>query len=241
MANEMGHACIVERFQQLLCFVQSFGASYNPTNANLTVSNLQAKLIEAKMGIDGVRSNLAPNKEAIIARETTYECLEKTITRVLNYCATIGANEINLTTTQTFVQRIQDRCKTAALSDGSSIAEHQTSACYSASQYDYNHIIEYLDKLIRTFSSDARYTPIESELSVSKLEKLSRDLKVANQAVMNTYTHLKKARIVRDEALYAKLHGIVDTAQLVKKYVKAVYGENSNEFRQIDALEFKNI
>jgi len=51
---ESGHARNVERFTQLLSFVTSYGADYAPSNTNITILNLQAKLTASLAGIDGV-------------------------------------------------------------------------------------------------------------------------------------------------------------------------------------------
>jgi hypothetical protein len=45
---ETGHARNVERFAQLISFVQGYGADYAPGNAAITLPNLQTKLLSLK-------------------------------------------------------------------------------------------------------------------------------------------------------------------------------------------------
>lgn len=48
---ETGHARNVERFAQMISFVQGYGAAYAPSNAAIAVAALQAKLAAANAGI----------------------------------------------------------------------------------------------------------------------------------------------------------------------------------------------
>ena len=59
---ETGRARNVERFSQLISFVQGYGADYAPSNAAISLVSLQAKLTAANAGIDGVTTALAPWK-----------------------------------------------------------------------------------------------------------------------------------------------------------------------------------
>jgi hypothetical protein len=59
---ETEHARNVEKFAQMISFVQGYGVDYAPSNAAIAVAALQAKLAAANAGIDGVTSALAPWK-----------------------------------------------------------------------------------------------------------------------------------------------------------------------------------
>ena len=81
---ETGHARNVERFAQLISFVQGYGADYAPANTAITLVNLQAKLAESQTGIDGVSSTKAPWTVAVNERQNVFAELRPLITRVVN-------------------------------------------------------------------------------------------------------------------------------------------------------------
>ena len=89
--SETGHARNIEKFQQLISFVEGYGATYNPSNANIAVAALQAKLTEAEGGIDEVTTALAPSKAAINARQTAFANLRPLTTKVVNFYASYFA------------------------------------------------------------------------------------------------------------------------------------------------------
>lgn len=241
MANETGHARNVERFQQLISFVAGYGATYNPSNANIALAGLQTKLTEAQAGIDAVTTNLAPSKAAINARQTTFEPLRPLTTKVVNFYASTGTAENNLDDVKTFARKIQGKRKSDAIEDDPNTPEDESAASHSASQQSYTQLVEHLDNMIGVLSGDALYAPNETELTLVELEKLSTDMKDANQAVIDTFVPLDNARNTRDDALYKDGTGLFDLAKMVKKYVKAVYGSDSNEYEQIKGLEFKRV
>lgn len=61
---ETGHRRNVERFSQLISFVQGYGVDYAPSNA----------------GIDGVTSALAPWKVVVNDRQNAFEGIRKLTT-----------------------------------------------------------------------------------------------------------------------------------------------------------------
>jgi hypothetical protein len=82
------------------------------------------------------------------------------------------------------------------------------------------------------------YAPNEPDLTLAGLETLKTSLSTANQAAILTNAGLARARAQRDAALYQPLSGLVDLATDAKTYLRAAFGTDSPEFKQVTNLKF---
>lgn len=234
---ETGHARNVERFAQMISFVQGYGVDYAPSNTAITVVNLQAKLAAANAGIDGVTSALAPWKVVVNDRQNVFEGIRKLTTRVVNSFDASGAPKNAVDDAKTFKRKIDGARAEALPADDPNTPEDESKG-NSVSQQSYTQLVEHLDNLVELLDSTGTYAPNETELQIATLQTYSTSLKNANTAVTNATTPLSNSRITRDDAMYADDSGLVDLAGLVKKYVKSLYGADSPQFQQISGLEF---
>jgi hypothetical protein len=81
---------------------------------------------------------------------------------------------------------------------------------------------------------------LETELSIPSLRTLLSNMRNANNDVMAAATPLTAARQARDLLLFAPKTGMIDTALAAKQYVKAAFGAQSPEFKEINHISFKN-
>jgi hypothetical protein len=234
---ETGHARNVERFAQLISFVQGYGADYAPSNSAISLPNLQAKLAESHAAIDGVSATKAPWTVAVNTRQNLFADLRPRTTRVVNSYAASGPSQNALDDVKTLKRRL-DGVKLKAPAKGGTGTPDDDGKGSSASQQSYTQLTEHWDNLIELLDSSG-YAPNEPELTLPALTAYGTSLKNANTEVINATTPWSNARITRDEALYAEGTGLVALAGLVKKYVKSLYGADSPQFQQITGLEFK--
>ena len=94
-------------------------------------------------------------------------------------------------------------------------------------------------KLIDLVSADSDYKPNEADLKMPALQSWVDDLQAKNDAVSSTFVPLSQARAQRDSLRYTDDNSIVNTALLVKEYVKGSQGTKSPLYQQIKGLEFK--
>jgi regulator of RNase E activity RraA len=87
-------------------------------------------------------------------------------------------------------------------------------------------------------SSIPSYTPNEAELTTASLTTFHASLQTANTNVINAEVTYSNARISRDNVLYAENTGLVDIASDVKKYVKAIFGATSPQYKQVSRIKF---
>ena len=234
---ESGHARNVQHFAQMISFVQAYGADYAPTNTAISLGNLQSKLGEAQGGIDGVSSTRAPWTVAVNNRQNAFTDLRPLTTRVVNSFAASGAPENAVADAKTLKRKL-DGARAKTLPQDNPNTPEDESQGGSVSQQSYTQLVEHLDNLIELLASTGTYDPNETELQLATLNSYSTSLKGANTSVINATTPLSNARILRDEAMYADETGLVDLANLVKKYVKSIYGASSPQYQQLSGLEF---
>jgi hypothetical protein len=234
---ETGHARNVERFAQMISFVQAYGADYAPGNAALQLASLQAKRAAAQAGIDGVAATLAPWKTAVNNRQDAFDGIRKLTTRVVNSFESSGATKNAVDDARAFKRKI-DGEREKALPKDDPLTPKDESKGISVSQQSYTQLVEHFDNLITLLEGSGTYAPNETELQLATLKTYSTTLKNANTAVINATPPLSNSRIARDESLYADDTGLVDLAGLVKKYVKSLYGADSPQFEQLDGLKF---
>lgn len=234
---ETGHARNVERFAQLISFVQGYGADYAPGNTAITLVNLQAKLAESEAGIDGVSSTKAPWTVAVNIRQNLFAELRPRATRIVNSFASSGQPQNAVDDMKTLNRKIVG-VKLKTLPKGATGApEDGDGKGHSASQQSYTQLTEHFDNLIELLDTSG-FAPNEPDLTLAALTAFATSLKDSSTAVINATTSWSNARIARDEALYAEGTGLVALAGLVKKYVKSLYGAESAQYKQISGLQF---
>lgn len=234
--SETGHARNIERFTHLINFVDAYGATYNPSNAAITLAALNAKKTAAENSMDYVTDEMAPWKMVVNNRQELFEGVRKLATRVFNSFAASGASQKDIDDAKTFKRKL-DGARAETLVDDPETPEDE-SLGNSVSQQSYTQLVEHLDNMLAVIDSSGSYSPNEVDLQMATLTAYSASLKDANAAVSAATPSYSNARIARNEILYAEGTGLVDLALLVKKYVKSVFGADSPQYAQISGLEF---
>ena len=75
-------------------------------------------------------------------------------------------------------------------------------------------------------------------MKIATLTAKQADMTAKNTALATAYTAVSNSRINRDKVLYKETTGLVPIATDVKKYIKAVFGASSAEYRQVKSIEF---
>ena len=239
-----GHVQNVANLDELILSVLGYGATYNPTKESFKIASLQALSLSAKNAIDEVNFARPNYGNAVAARESAFEPLDKLVTRVLN--AVIATD----TTTQvddhvrSLVLKIHgtritpkktEEEKKALEAKGKVVKEN------SATQTGYDSRLDHLDQLIKLLSTIPEYAPNEAELKIESLMDLYISLKIKNTAVANSNLPLKNARIVRNDIISKPKSGLVDIALDTKAYIKSIFGATSPQYKQIAKLHFKTV
>lgn len=245
--SETGNAKNVANFENLIAFCVAYGATYNPSKANLQLASLQTQLLSCRANIGAVTSASVAYNNAVNARAQAFADLAKLATRLINALDATDASKETVKNARSLVAKVQgrggakltkaDAGKAAAVSAEDPVTD--TPKTISTSQQSYTNKIEHFSGMVETLSAEPSYLPNEPELQVSGLNALLTNLRNVNTGVINAYTTWSNARISRDQSLYNPANGLVQVAKEVKMYVKSIFGATSPQFAQVSGISFK--
>lgn len=240
---ETGHAKNIANFQDLISFCQGYGTAYNPSKAALQLAGLQNLLQTAQTNLNNVTTSATAYDNAVNARASAFESLQKLGTRLVNALKATDASAKTIADATGFNKKLNGSSsrKPAAPAVKDPQSAPVSSKTVSTSQQSYDQKIEHFAKLINVLATEPSYNPNEVVLQTATLNAQLTLLKNLNTAVTNAYTTLSNARIVRDQTLYAVKTGLCDVALDVKNYIVSVFGKSSPEYKQVSGIRFNKI
>ncbi len=237
--SEVGHARNVANLQKLTQQVSVY-TLYNPPIPNLTVANLQGLYDTANAKLVEVEDKRNANKNAIAMRQTAFENLKTTCTRIINRLEILGLLQGTLDQAKSLNRSIQGSRKKRSVSAKTDDEQPSTNNPISTSRQSFTQQAENFGILLQLLATIPNYDPDEDELKLTNLNTYKDSLINATQFVDQTEAELNIKLIERDQILYAEETGLYSIAQNVKKYVKSLYGATSPEYAMISPITFKN-
>ena len=232
--SETGHAKNVANLQKLTEQVNVY-TLYNPPVDNLKIANLQTLYTDAIAKLSEVEDKRHANKNAITLRQSAFENLKSTCTRIINVLDILGLPQGTLDQAKSLNRVIQGGQKksTTPLEEGK-----EAPKTVSTSRQSYTQQAENFGILLQLLSTIPSYAPNEDELKLTNLNAFQTSLLSSTQAVDQTEAELNNKLIERDQLLYADGTGLYTIAQNVKKYVKSLYGATSSEYTNVSDIQF---
>jgi hypothetical protein len=239
--NETGHAINVAHLQDLTTICTSYGTQYNPGKASISIAALDQLHTNARAALQGVSDNVATYNNVINARRQVFDGLKTLSTRIINYLQVTDATDATIHDAKGFNRKIQGARAskiptTTPDPNGAAVPDSKT---VSTSQQSFNQQVEHLNNLISLLTAEPSYTPNETELQVATLITLIDAMRTANLNVSVAYANISAARIARNEILYNPNTGVYAIAMEVKKYIKAIFGATSPQYKQVSSISFK--
>ncbi|MBS1634599.1 MAG: hypothetical protein JST26_01665 [Bacteroidetes bacterium] len=245
--SETGHAINVANFEDLISFCQGFGTAYNPSKASLKIAQLQALLASVKSSMLTVTNSAVAYNGAVSARMQAFEDLRKLTPRLVNALLITDAppqliKEAKATKAKILGYRLNKpavSAKTTRTAPPQTDPLPPTPQTVSTSQVSYDSLVEHFAKLIAILGSEPSYTPNETELKLTSLNARLTALQQTNTDVINAYTVVSNARVLRNQALYDAATGLCAIALQVKTYTKATFGTSSAQYKQLSRIAFR--
>lgn len=237
--SETGHSKNVANFKNLVNLVSSYGADYNPARASLKIPNLNTIATNAQTSLTSVSVKNTQYNNAINNRFIAFENLKKLSTRLVNALAVSDAPKQMVDDAKGFNRKLQGQRASAIVKPANE--NEPAPMTISASQQSYDLQVQHFRNLITVLESEASYNPNENELKIETLTAKQSELLERNNDVSIAHAVIRNARNARNKTLYEDNNGLVDIALEIKKYVKSAYGANSTEFKQVNAIKFRNV
>jgi hypothetical protein len=252
---ESGHAKNVANLEDLIVRCISYGAVYNPGRQDLQIASLQHLFQEAQLTLNRVADAATLAKTASNERRVLFDKMRKLATQVIHALIACGATPKTIADARGIHRRITGKRagKKATPNDATTTEASvevnsemsanngtvSTAKTISTSQQSFDLLVQHFSRLVSLLQNEPMYVVNESELQVSTLSQLLQQLREANTKVTHAETEVETARIQRTNVLYDETTGLVVRAKQVKSYVKALFGVNSPQYKQISKLSFR--
>ena len=232
--SEVGHAKNVANLQKLIQQVKVY-TLYNPPIDNIKIANLQTLYSTASSKLNEVEDKRNANKSAITLRQSTFENLKSTCTKIINHIGILGLPQGTIDQAKSLNRTIQggQKKETAPAGEGK-----EAPKTVSTSRQSYTQQAENFGILLQLLGTIPTYAPNENDLMVTNLNTYKESLMSTTQSVDQTEAELNNKLIERDQILYTDGTGLYTIAQNVKKYVKSLYGATSPEYKNVSSIEF---
>ncbi|MBX7169551.1 MAG: hypothetical protein K1X72_01265 [Pyrinomonadaceae bacterium] len=239
---ETGHAKNLSNFSKVISIISGLGSAYNPNNPLIELTNLQTKLTDLQTAYTTVVPLDSAETLAINERGAVFEPLQRLVTRISNAAAVNINDELFADNLRTIVRKLQGRrAPDKTVEETNPTNPEEPKQKNTTSQMGFDSRVANFFELITLLKTQGAYNPNENELKITALETLLLDLQTKNTAVVNATIAVQNARITRNEVFYNDTDGLVALTDLVKKYVKSVFGTTSPQFKQLSGLKFKKI
>jgi len=242
--TEPRHQENVENLGVFIKDLQTFGDSYQPSNTALTIDNLLQLKQQGITALDDVSVAVLANKNAIAGRTYEYRDIDTLITRVANTIRISNAKQQNVDQALSIIREIRGQRVSPLLSDKELAAEKEKGndivqiTKHNATMK--NQAINF-GLLIKSLATLTEYNPNEVDLKIDALTAKQAAMVQQNELVDSTAAILDSKRAARQRVLYAETTGLINVGQSAKLYVKAAYGVNSWQYKQISNIRFINL
>lgn len=232
--SEVGHAKNVANLQKITQQVTTYSL-YNPPVDNISLASLQALYTNANAKLIEVGDKRNANKNAIVVRQSAFENLKSTCTKIINLLEILGLPQGTLDQARSLNRSIQGGSKKTVTPPEEGKEAPKTA---STSRQSFTQQAENFGLLVQLLATLPSYTPNEENLKLNNLTTYHASLLSATQAVDQTEAELNTKMIERDKILYAEETGLYTIAMNVKKYVKSLYGATAHEYITVSAIKF---
>ncbi len=234
---ETGHAVNHGNLNKAIAIVKAIGTRYQPSNDDILLAALILHLAAEKAIFKLVNEKGAIWVIKIKGRQVIFEPLDKLLTKVYNYAASTKISKNVLENIASDIKKIKGIRAIPKLKIVEGQPTDESVNQISAAQTGIDHTINNLDALIQILIAEPLYDPQETEISTDTLTLLLTDIRSINDAVIEAFPPFDNARIERNRLLYGAGGG-KELADLVKKYIRSLFGGDSPQYHQIAALKF---
>ena len=193
--SETGHAKNVANLQKLTEQVTVY-TLYNPPVDNLKVTNLQTLYTTASAKLNEVEDKRNANKNAITVRQSAFENLKSTATKIINHLEILGLPSGTIDQAKSLNRVIQGGQKKAVTPPEQGKEETKT---VSTSRQSYTQMAENFGILLQLLGTIPTYNPNEDDFKdfmISAIDKVSEHFMSFDKALKD-YFDIEKQRNCR--------------------------------------------
>lgn len=232
----MTHVKTADAFARLVGLCTGYGGSYNPGRPTLQIDSLTERLTSIRTALQQVRAARVLHEQALNERKAAFEGLPLLASSVMNALMACGATPALLSDARYSVQMLTGRKRKAQVppaDDGSPEVKGK-----SMLQLAFVSQADSFANLVETVLREPLYTLQEPHLSKQGLRQKVAQLQALNEKAAQALLVWRNAIIERNKVMYQGPQSVVSLARAVKRYVRAIFGLASAEYRQVQSLVF---
>ncbi|HPH47358.1 MAG TPA: hypothetical protein PKU83_10130 [Chryseolinea sp.] len=237
---KMTHVKDAESFARLIGFCTGYGCTYNPGRQNLQLDALANQLNEMRMAMEKVIVAKTNYDNIVNHRIQTYHQLPRLVSSILRILESSGARPEKLDDARTFAHQLLGVVPKKRLPVPSDNTANTTKPLIHRSQRQLAYVskADSFSKLVMAVSTEPLYQPREQIFTQAWLDVKVQELNGRNREVSDARALWSKALLERNDRMYRNEVSIIRTAQAVKKYVRAIFGHDSANYRLLKTLHF---
>ncbi|MEI6823870.1 MAG: hypothetical protein WCL51_18220 [Bacteroidota bacterium] len=245
-SEHTGHPINAMNAEKLIAYLVEMGLEYNPVLDSIKIPALNLRLIKVNGKLQIVKDTKQAYDRATNGREIELADIKKLATRLVNALIGCGASKQTIADAKSINIKIQGGRvgdlipvtppTTEVLSEDTA----KISKNISVSQLNIEFVYDNFIKLITLLDLEPLYIPNEVDLQVITMKAKIERMKTANSEVISVIPPYEKAMANRDIEMYKLDTGLVDTTKVIKAYCLSVLGSNSDTYKKINGIHFKN-
>jgi DNA-binding protein H-NS len=227
----------MQSFEKLLGICTGYGGKYNPGRQNLRIESMSNQLEEVRQALEQVKAVRTAYDNQVNRRKQKFDQLPRLVSSVMRTLEASGASPEKLDDARQFVRMISGRAS-ANRPPVPSEQALEVKVRRSTFQLAYVNKADSFSRLVQAVSTEPLYQPLEPELSPDGLLAMWQELTQLNSQVVQARNEWQKSCIARNFVMYKKPMSMTKTGNAVKKYVRAIYGLDSEQYEQVKSLKF---
>lgn len=232
----MTHVKQVESFTRLIGFCSGFGG-YNPGRQSLQIDALTTTLGHIQSAMENVKIAKAEYNQQVNQRKQVFDQIPRMLAGILRRLEASGAKPEQLEDARTYAHQFIGSVPKTRGAVPSEQAE--SAASTSRLQLAYVAKADSFSNLVKTVMTEPLYQPREQAYTIAGLEATGAELTRLNQAVMDARKLWRMALVERNHVLYRNEESMLRLGRAVKRYVRGLYGLNSDEYALVKEITFK--
>ncbi|MBX2943909.1 MAG: hypothetical protein KF860_16360 [Cyclobacteriaceae bacterium] len=232
----MTHVKNVAAFEGFVGSCTGYGDKYNPGLPKLQLDALNVLLDNARETLTSVREKRTEYDRVTNNREILFRDLPRLAASVILTLDASGAKAETLHDARRYFHLLKGkRARVKALQADT---EGEVKTGPRVAQLSFASQADHFARLVQLVIASPTYTANEPELSVPGLKAMVKKLYSLNSEVATAKVALSNALIARNQVLYTTNDSIYKVGRAARKYVRAIFGPNSEQFNQVKSLVF---
>ncbi|MFY0481151.1 hypothetical protein ACI6PS_00985 [Flavobacterium sp. PLA-1-15] len=242
MASETGHYKNVANGLLLIERIETFPSEYKPSKKKITLVELKDYHEKGNNYITEVQQAKGNWSLIVDGRQQGFRGIKKFSTRIMGILSGTNMTKKEIETARAINVKIQGvKLIKPKEVDIEKEANEPEAKKHSASRQSYDSLYENFSDLIELLTICQGYDPVVDEFKIVSLKGYAKGLLDYNSQMAQAEAKITDIREKRNVFMYTPETGYVDVMLDAKSFIKGLFGADSEKFKNINKISFRNI